>query len=41
MKGYIKRWENEYWAREVMKMIKAFNRDNIAEGIRQVCFKYR
>jgi len=26
---------NEYWANEVMKMINAFNRDNIAEGIRQ------
>lgn len=26
---------NEYWANEVVKMIKAFNRDNIAEGIRQ------
>jgi len=26
---------NEYWANEVMKMIHAFNRDNIAEGIRQ------
>ena len=24
---------NEYWANEVMKMIHAFNRDNIAEGI--------
>ena len=26
---------NEYWANEVMKMINAFNHDNIAEGIRQ------
>jgi uncharacterized membrane protein len=26
---------NEYWANEVVKMISAFNRDNIAEGIRQ------
>jgi uncharacterized membrane protein len=26
---------DEYWANEVMKMIKAFNRDNIADGIRQ------
>jgi len=26
---------NEYWANQVMKMINAFNRDNIAEGIRQ------
>jgi len=26
---------DEYWAHEVMKMINAFNRDNIAEGIRQ------
>src|ERR1700745_995301 len=26
---------NEYWANEVMKMITAFNRDDIAEGIRQ------
>jgi uncharacterized membrane protein len=26
---------NEYWANEVIKMINAFNRDNIAEGIRQ------
>jgi len=26
---------NEYWANEVVKMIHAFNRDNIAEGIRQ------
>src|ERR1043166_2633244 len=26
---------NEYWAKEVVKMISAFNRDNIAEGIRQ------
>ena len=26
---------DEYWANEVMKMIHAFNRDNIAEGIRQ------
>ena len=26
---------DEYWAREVVKMISAFNRDNIAEGIRQ------
>ena len=26
---------NEYWAHEVVKMINAFNRDNIAEGIRQ------
>jgi len=26
---------NEYWANEVVKMINAFNRDNIAEGIRQ------
>jgi Predicted membrane protein len=26
---------NEYWANEVVKMIKAFNRDNIAEGISQ------
>jgi uncharacterized membrane protein len=26
---------NEYWANEVMKMIHAFNRDNIADGIRQ------
>jgi uncharacterized membrane protein len=24
---------NEYWANEVVKMINAFNRDNIAEGI--------
>jgi uncharacterized membrane protein len=24
---------NEYWAKEVVKMIHAFNRDNIAEGI--------
>src|SRR3954466_10054890 len=24
---------NEYWANEVMKMVHAFNRDNIAEGI--------
>ena len=24
---------NEYWANEVVKMIHAFNRDNIAEGI--------
>jgi len=26
---------NEYWANELVKMINAFNRDNIAEGIRQ------
>ena len=26
---------NEYWANEVVKMINAFNRDNIAEGIRR------
>jgi len=26
---------NEYWANEVVNMISAFNRDNIAEGIRQ------
>ena len=26
---------NEYWANEVIKMITAFNRDNVAEGIRQ------
>lgn len=26
---------NEYWANEVVKMINAFNRDNITEGIRQ------
>ena len=26
---------NEYWANEVVKMINAFNRDNIADGIRQ------
>jgi uncharacterized membrane protein len=26
---------NEYWANEVVKMINAFNRDNIAEGISQ------
>jgi len=26
---------NEYWANELMKMIHAFNRDNISEGIRQ------
>lgn len=26
---------NEYWANEVVKMISVFNRDNIAEGIRQ------
>src|SRR5678816_4396575 len=31
---------NEYWANEVMKMINAFNRDNIAEGIRQCCLLY-
>jgi len=29
---------NEYWANEVVKMINAFNRDNIAEGIAQ-CVK--
>jgi uncharacterized membrane protein len=26
---------NEYWAGEVVKMITAFNKDNLAEGIRQ------
>src|SRR5215467_8949821 len=26
---------NEYWANEVIKMINAFNKDNIAEGIAQ------
>jgi uncharacterized membrane protein len=26
---------DEYWANQVMKMIHAFNRDNIPEGIRQ------
>lgn len=26
---------NQYWADEVVKMINAFNRDNIAEGIAQ------
>ena len=26
---------DEYWAKEVVKMISVFNRDNIAEGIRQ------
>ena len=29
---------DEYWANEVVKMINAFNRDNIAEGIAQ-CVK--
>jgi uncharacterized membrane protein len=29
---------NEYWANEVMKMIHAFNRENIAQGIAQ-CVK--
>jgi len=33
--GIHKKVGNEYWANEVMKMIHAFNRDNIAEGIRQ------
>lgn len=27
---------NEYWTDEVQKMIRAFNNDNYAEGIRQV-----
>jgi len=33
--GIHKKVGNEYWANEVMKMVHAFNRDNIAEGIRQ------
>jgi uncharacterized membrane protein len=33
--GIHKKVGNEYWANEVMKMINAFNRDNVAEGIRQ------
>jgi uncharacterized membrane protein len=31
--GIHKKVGNEYWAAEVLKMIKEFNRDNIAEGI--------
>jgi uncharacterized membrane protein len=36
--GIHKKVGNEYWANEVVKMINAFNRDNIAEGICQ-CVK--
>ena len=33
--GIHKKVGDQYWANEVVKMITAFNRDNIAEGIRQ------
>ncbi|HEV8286113.1 MAG TPA: TPM domain-containing protein [Chitinophagaceae bacterium] len=33
--GIHKKVGNEYWANEVVKMINAFNRENIAEGIRE------
>ena len=36
--GIHKKVGDEYWAKEVVKMINAFNRDNIAEGISQ-CVK--
>jgi len=36
--GIHKKVGNEYWANEVMKMIHAFNRENIAQGIAQ-CVK--
>ena len=36
--GIHKKVGDEYWAAEVVKMIKAFNRDNIAEGVMQ-CVK--
>jgi uncharacterized membrane protein len=36
--GIHKKVGNEYWANEVVKMINAFNRDHIAEGICQ-CVK--
>jgi uncharacterized membrane protein len=36
--GIHKKVGDEYWAAEVVKMIKAFNRENIADGIAQ-CVK--
>jgi Predicted membrane protein len=33
MKGIHKKVGNEYWSREVMKMIRDFNRENYAQGI--------
>lgn len=36
--GIHKKVGNEYWANEVVKMIHAFNRENIAQGIAQ-CVK--
>ena len=33
--GIHKKVGDQYWATEVVKMINAFNRDNIAEGISQ------
>jgi uncharacterized membrane protein len=36
--GIHKKVGNEYWAAEVVKMIHAFNRENIAQGIAQ-CVK--
>ena len=33
--GIHKKVGDQYWANEVVKMINAFNRDNIAEGISQ------
>ena len=33
--GIHRKVGSEYWAAELMVMIKAFNRDNYAEGIRQ------
>jgi len=36
--GIHKKVGDEYWAGEVVKMIKAFNRDNMGEGIVQ-CVK--
>ncbi len=36
--GIHKKVGNEYWANEVVKMINAFNRDNVVEGICQ-CVK--
>jgi uncharacterized membrane protein len=36
--GIHKKVGNEYWAAEVVKMIHAFNRENIAQGISQ-CVK--
>ena len=34
--GIHKKVGNDYWSKEVQKMIQAFNNDNYAHGIRQV-----